>query len=198
MAFVLRKKKNHADQTFYTATEIILSLLVSKLYWLVSCWKQLNLDQTVHRKRSLKFKTQVSKSSKIQYGLNSQLPEQVSLLLTKADEWTSARGTSRKAAVDCSVRDGTLPVNSLSSYRFGLEFLYLKDCLLYYCIWQSLSTCWQITLCTRSSSWEVDMWCEMSTTSKALSDCETHEASYNKADSRQKWNTGSKQFKMMI
>lgn len=44
--------------------------------------------------------------------------------------------------------------------------------LLYHCIQQSLSTCWQITLCTGSSNWEVDIRCDMST--DALSNCSTH------------------------
>ncbi len=68
-----------------------------------------------------------------------------------------------------------------------------EDCLLYHCIWQSLSTCWQITLCTSSSNWEVDMRCDMSTNTKALSNCDTHKASWDKIDPKHWWRTGRKQ-----
>lgn len=76
---------------------------------------------------------------------------------------------------------------------FCLRVPLFEDCLLYHCIWQSLSTCWQITLCTGSSNWEVDMRCDMSTNTKALSNCDTHKALSDKIDSKPWWRNGRKQ-----
>lgn len=103
-----------------------------------------------------------------------------SLWRTKAGERTCR--PSGGAAVDGSVGDGTPPVSSLTVHHICLTVPLFEDCLLYHCIWQSLSTCWQITLCTTSSNWEVDMQCDMSTNTKALSNGEMQKASPDKMD----------------
>lgn len=76
-----------------------------------------------------------------------------------------------EAAIDAP-RDDPSPSRRLCRHRlfrlFGFVFFF-EGCILRRWVWQSLSTCWQITLCTSSFSWELDMRCEMSTGSRVLS-----------------------------
>lgn len=135
-------------------------------------------DQSVHRRPywSLRHTCQ-SLLRGVRKGLNPLLPDKTSRLLTKADEWTCRpEAHQEEAAAAGSVGDAALPVSSPSVNRFlGLGVSLAKDRLLYRRFWQSLSTCWQITLRTSSSNREVDVRCEMSTRGKVSSDRDTHE-----------------------
>lgn len=135
-------------------------------------------DQSVHRRPywSLRHTCQ-SLLRGVRKGLSPLLPDKTSRLLTKADEWTCRpEARQEEAAAAGSAGDAALPVSSPSVYRFLVLGVSLsEDRLLYRHFWQSLSTCWQITLCTNSSNCEVDVRCEMSTGGKVSSDRDTHE-----------------------
>lgn len=69
-----------------------------------------------------------------------------------------------EAAVDGSTFSSALPPPTALSL-----IVFIQGCLLCRWVWQSLSTCWQITLRTGSFNWEVDIRSEMSTGSVVLS-----------------------------